>query len=192
MHPLLQKSKCREHSSAGSEHLPYKQRVTGSNPVAPTTESRAIRGIFFYTQIMKVELEKILSVSGKPGIFKLVAGGKSVIIAESLVDGKRLPIHPSQRVSSLSDISIFTIEEDVPLKDVFTKMKEHYNGQAADYKSEPQVLRGEIVKFLPTYDAERVYDSDIRKLFQWFNILQAKDMLEFVEEEAEEGTDAAE
>jgi hypothetical protein len=141
---------------------------------------------------MKVELEKILSVSGKPGIFKLVAGGKSVIIAESLVDGKRLPIHPSQRVSSLSDISIFTLEEDVPLKDVFTKMKDHYNGQAADYKSEPQVLRGEIVKFLPTYDAERVYDSDIRKLFQWFNILQAKDMLEFVEEEAEEGTGAAE
>ncbi len=68
---------------------------------------------------MKVELEKILSVSGKPGIFKLVAGGKSVIIAESLVDGKRLPIHPSQRVSSLSDISIFTIEEDVPLKEDF-------------------------------------------------------------------------
>jgi hypothetical protein len=141
---------------------------------------------------MKVELEKILSVSGKPGIFKLVAGGKSVIIAESLVDGKRLPIHPSQRVSSLSDISIFTLEEDVPLKDVCTKMNAHYNGPAADYNSEPQVLRGEIVKFLPTYDAERVYDSDIRKLFQWFNILQAKDMLEFVEEEAEEGTDAAE
>jgi hypothetical protein len=141
---------------------------------------------------MKVELEKILSVSGKPGIFKLVAGGKSVIIAESLVDGKRLPIHPSQRVSSLSDISIFTLEEDVPLKDVFTKMKAHYNGPAADYNSEPQVLRGEIVKFLPTYDAERVYDSDIRKLFQWFNILQAKDMLEFVEEEAEESADSAE
>ncbi|MFY7707305.1 MAG: DUF5606 domain-containing protein, partial [Flavobacteriales bacterium] len=138
---------------------------------------------------MKVTLEKILSVSGKPGIYQLIAGGKSIIIAESLVDGKRMPIHPSQRVSSLSDISIFTIEEDVPLKDVFEKMKEHYKGAAApDHKSEGKTLRTEMEKFLPTYDAERVYDSDIKKLFQWYNILQAKDMLEF-EEAQEESTE---
>lgn len=134
---------------------------------------------------MKVSLEKILSVSGKPGIFQLVAGGKNIIIAESLVDGKRQPIHPNQRVSSLSDISIFTIEEDVPLKEVFLKMKAHLNGGAAlDHKSESKALRAEMEKFLPTYDAERVYDSDIKKLFQWYNILQSKDMLDF--EEAEE------
>lgn len=136
---------------------------------------------------MKVALEKILSVSGKPGIFRLIAGGKNVIVAESLLDGKRAPIHPSQRVSSLSDISIFTIEEDVPLRDVFEKMKTHYNGGAAsDHKSDSKQLRDEMVKFLPTYDAERVYDSDIKKLFQWYNILQSKDMLDF-ETEAEEG-----
>lgn len=134
---------------------------------------------------MKVALEKILSVSGKPGIFQLIAGGKNVIVAESLIDGKRTPIHPSQRVSSLADISIFTIEEDVPLKDVFEKMKTHYNGGAAlDHKSESKSLRAEMEKFLPTYDAERVYDSDIKKLFQWYNILQSKEMLEF-EAEAE-------
>lgn len=137
---------------------------------------------------MKVALEKILSVSGKPGIFKLVAGGKNIIVAESLIDGKRLPIHPSQRVSSLSDISIFTIEEDVPLKEVLLKMKEHFKGEkATDGKLEAHALRAELEKFLPTYDAERVYDSDIKKLFQWYNILQSKDMLEFEEETEEEG-----
>ncbi len=134
---------------------------------------------------MKVALEKILSVSGKPGIFKLVAGGKNIIVAESLIDGKRLPIHPSQRVSSLSDISIFTIEEDVPLREVLLKMKEHFNGgPSVDTKLEPKKLRVEMEKFLPTYDAERVYDSDIKKLFQWYNILQQKDMLEFEEPES--------
>jgi hypothetical protein len=83
-------------------------------------------------------------------------------------------------VSSLADISIFTIEEDVPLKDVFEKMKAHYNsGVALDHKAESKALRAEMEKFLPTYDAERVYDSDIKKLFQWYNILQSKEMLDF-------------
>lgn len=142
---------------------------------------------------MKVELEKVLSVSGKPGIYVLVAGAKNVIIAESLVDGKRGPILPSQRVSSLSDISIFTMEEDVPLREVFNKMKEHFKGgQALDHKSEPRLLRAEMEKFLPTYDSERVYDSDIKKLFQWYNILQAKDMLDFAEEATEEAAEDAE
>jgi hypothetical protein len=137
---------------------------------------------------MKTELEKIISVSGKPGIFKLVAGGKNTIIAESLLDGKKQSIHASQRVSSLSDISIFTVEEDVPLKEVFEKMKTHYNGgQAIDHKSEGNVLRKEVEKFLPTYDAERVYDSDLRKLINWYNILQSKEMLDFAaDEEVEE------
>jgi hypothetical protein len=137
----------------------------------------------------KTELEKIISVSGKPGIFKIITGGKNTIIAESLLDSKKQPIHATQRVSSLSDISIFTIEEDVPLRDVFLKMKEHYQGAAAiDPKSEGHLLRKEVEKFLPTYDAERVYESDLKKLFSWYNILQAKDMLEFAEpiEEAEE------
>jgi len=136
---------------------------------------------------MKIELEKIISVSGKPGIFMLVSGGRNTIIAESLLDGKKQPIHATQRVSSLSDISIFTVEEDVPLKEVFEKMKAHYNGGAAiDHKAEGPALRKEIEKFLPTYDAERVYDSDLRKLFNWYNLLQSKDMLDFAEAPAEE------
>jgi Domain of unknown function (DUF5606) len=141
------------------------------------------------TENTKTELEKILSVSGKSGIFKLITGGKATIVVESLVDGKRMPVHPTQKVSSLSDISMFTHEDDIPLKEVLVKMKEVYaGGPAIEHKSEGKLLRAEMKKVLPDYDEARVYESDIRKLFMWYNILQAKDMLEFadvVEEEEE-------
>lgn len=138
---------------------------------------------------MKTELEKILSVSGKPGIYKLLAGGKSTVVVESLIDGKRMPVHPTQKVSSLSDISIFTLEDDMPLKEVLLKAKEAFDGgPAPDGKSDGKVLQAAMLKVLPNYDRDRVYTSDIKKFFQWYNILQSKDMLEFadvVEEEEE-------
>jgi hypothetical protein len=136
---------------------------------------------------MKTELEKILSVSGKPGIFKLITGGRSTIIVESLIDGKRVPVHPTQKVSALSDITMFTYEADVPLRVIFLKAKDAFaGGQAPDPKSESKVLRDAMKKILPDYDAERVYDSDIKKLLTWYNILQSKDMLDFAEPAAEE------
>lgn len=135
---------------------------------------------------MKTELEKILSVAGKPGIYKLLAGGKSTVVVESLVDGKRMPVHPTQKVSSLSDISIFTLEDDVPLKEVLLKAKAVFgDSPAPDGKSDAKVLHEAMLKVLPTYDKDRVYTSDIKKLFQWFNILQAKNMLEFAEDTEE-------
>ena len=140
---------------------------------------------------MKTNLDKILAVSGKPGIYHLVAGGKSTIIVESLVDGKRMPVHPTQKVSSLSDISMFTLEEDIPLKEVLLKIKAQYNNAPAeDLGKDSKSLRAAMLKVLPTYDADRVYDSDIKKLFQWYNLLQAKDMLDF-EEEAPAAEDGA-
>jgi hypothetical protein len=136
---------------------------------------------------MKIELEKVLSVSGKPGIYKLVTSGKATIVVESLVDGKRIPVHPNQKVSALSDISMFTHEDDVALRDIFLMAKKVYDGgPAPDHKSEGKVLRDAMLKILPSYDADRVYDSDIRKLLQWYNILQKNDMLEFTEPVAEE------
>jgi hypothetical protein len=138
---------------------------------------------------MKTELEKILSVSGKPGIYKLVTGGRSTIIVESLIDGKRLPVHPTQKVSALGDITMFTYEEDVPLREIFLKAKVAYeSGPAPDPKSDGKVLRDAMKKILPDYDEERVYESDIRKLLTWYNILQAKDMLDFAEPEVNEET----
>lgn len=135
---------------------------------------------------MKIELEKILSVAGKPGIYKILSSGKSAIIVESLIDGKRMPVHPTQKISSLSDISMFTLEEDVPLRDVLLKAKEVFNGEPApDAKSDGPTLRKAMEKILPDYDKERVYESDIRKLLMWYNILQSKDMLDFAEPEEE-------
>ncbi len=140
-----------------------------------------------------VELEKILSVSGKPGIYKLITGGKSTIVVESLVDGKRMPVQPTHKVSTLSDISMFTHEEDVPLREILLKAKAAFDGgPAPDHKSESKILRDAMLRILPNYDAERVYDSDIRKLIQWYNILQAKDMLEFAEPVKEESGEETE
>jgi hypothetical protein len=131
---------------------------------------------------MKTELEKILSVSGKPGIYKLITGGRATIIVESLIDGKRVPVHPTQKVSALSDITMFTYEADVPLREIFLKAKEAFSGgQAPDPKSDGKVLRDAMKQILPDYDEERVYTSDIKKLLTWYNILQAKDMLDFAE-----------
>jgi hypothetical protein len=139
---------------------------------------------------MKVELEKVLSVSGKPGLFRVLNGGKSTVIAESLIDGKRHPILPTQRVSALSDISIFTVNEDKPLREVLVLMREKYSGEGApDYKSDSKTLREAMKAVLPDYDAERVYDSDIRKLFQWYNLLQGKGLLDFAEPVAEDEED---
>jgi len=139
---------------------------------------------------MKTELERILSVSGKPGLYQLLTGGKNTIVAESLLDGKKQPIHASQRVSSLADISIFTYEEDVPLREVFEKMKEHYKGgPSIDAKADGKTLRSAVKEFLPTYDADRVYESDLRKLFSWYNILQSKDMLDFAAVAVEDGAE---
>ena len=140
---------------------------------------------------MKTELEKVLSVAGKPGIFKLITGGRSTIIVESLVDGKRMPVHPTQKVSALGDITMFTYEEDVPLREIFIKAKAAFDGgPAPDPKSDGKVLRDAMKKILPDYDEERVYESDIRKLLTWYNILQAKDMLDF--EEPQTGEETAE
>ena len=138
---------------------------------------------------MKTELEKVLSVAGKPGIFKLITGGRSTIIVESLVDGKRMPVHPTQKVSALGDITMFTYEADVPLREIFIKAKAAFDGgPAPDPKSDGAALRDAMKKILPDYDEERVYESDIRKLLTWYNILQAKDMLDFADQQSGEET----
>ncbi|MFM2317084.1 MAG: hypothetical protein RLZZ155_1416 [Bacteroidota bacterium] len=136
---------------------------------------------------MATELEKIISVSGKSGLFKVVSAGKVAVVAESLVDGKRQPILSTQRVSTLADISMFTYEEDVPLKQVLLNMKNVYGdseGPSANLTG--TALREEFKKVLPDFDEDRVYDSDIKKLFNWYGLLKSRDMLDF--EASEETT----
>lgn len=134
-----------------------------------------------------MDLTKILSISGKPGLFKMVGEAKNNIIVESLVDGKKMPAFSHERISTLKEISIFTIDEDVPLKDVFKSIYEMQNQQAVPNlkqasSSDIKTLFGKV---LPSYDPETVYVSDMKKIFGWYNLLLEKGLLDFTEEETE-------
>ena len=130
-----------------------------------------------------MNLAGIISISGKPGLSKIVSQTRTGLIVESLLDGKRTPVHGAERVSSLEDISIYTYEEDLLLKDVFSKMFKAANGGAVlSHKSSAAELSAYLKKVLPTYDEERVYASDIKKIVQWYNLLQKHGMLDALEE----------
>ncbi|WP_455108412.1 DUF5606 family protein [Porphyromonas sp.] len=135
-------------------------------------------------------LQTILSVSGKPGLYRLLSQGKNTLIVESLQTKQRLPILPKDKVVSLGDISMFTIEEDVPLSEVLTRVQEHQAGVpfAEELLKDGDALREIFGEILPSYDRERVYTSDIKKLFSWYNILLAAGITSYRDEE--EATEA--
>lgn len=130
-------------------------------------------------------LQTILSVSGKPGLYRLLSQGKSTLIVESLQTKQRLPILPKDKVVSLGDISMFTIEEDVPLSEVLTRVQEHQAGVpfAEELLKDGDALRETFGEILPSYDRERVYTSDIKKLFSWYNILLSAGITSYSDEE---------
>ena len=134
-------------------------------------------------------LKEILSVSGKPGLFKLISQGKNMFVAESLIDHKRIPVYVRDKAVSLNDISIYTDNKDVPLKKVLRLMKEKENGQAIDFN--PKTITSEELKawfaaILPDFDRQRVYPSDIKKIMLWYNLLLCEGLADFVENEEEE------
>lgn len=120
-------------------------------------------------------LQTILSIAGKPGLYKLVSRGKMNLIVEAL-DGtnKRQPVFATDRVTSLADIAMFTDSEDVPLGDILTKVREKENGKEASInwrKASAKELQTYFTEILPNFDRDRVHNSDIKKLLQWYNIL---------------------
>ena len=134
-----------------------------------------------------MDLRTVLSVSGKPGLFKLIAHQKNGVVVESLLDGKRTAISANANVSSLGDIAIYTYEEEVPLRDVFKAMAEVTEvNEALSHKSSKDQLEDFFGEVLPKFDQERVYASDIKKVVQWFNILVKNDLLSILEEEVSE------
>lgn len=137
-------------------------------------------------------LKKILSISGKPGLYKLVSQGKNMLIVESLLTGKRIPAYAHDKVISVGDIAIFTEGGEAPLPDVMNKIKEKENGGVASVstKAEDNVLRNYFAEILPDFDRERVYTTDIKKLLGWYNLLVEKGLTDFVEEKAEEDLSA--
>lgn len=129
-------------------------------------------------------LEQILSVSGKPGLYRLVGQMKNGIIVEGLEDKKRFPVHGSAKVSALEEISIYTHEDEVPLGDVFKKIYENEDGkQALDHKSDKGEIETYFKSILPDYDPERVYVSDMAKVMKWYNLLIEHDAYDPAEEE---------
>lgn len=126
-------------------------------------------------------LKKILSIAGKPGLFKHISQAKNMIIVESLIDGKRQPAYSRDRVVSLGDISIFTDEGETSLREIYQKLKEKTNGRtiSANEQEQPKML----AEVLPNYDRERVHKSDIKKLFAWYNLLIEKGFSDFSEEQ---------
>lgn len=119
-----------------------------------------------------MNLEGIITISGRPGLFKVITQGKNSIIVESLIDKRRFPAYASDRISALEDISIFTYDEDAPLKDILNKMFDKEGGkEVLSHKEDIKVLQNYILEILPNYDQERVYPSDLKKIFQWYNLL---------------------
>lgn len=129
-------------------------------------------------------LKEILSISGKPGLQKLVSNSSNAIIVESLVDGKRFPAYSNAKIIALEDISIYTETEDLPLKEVFKRMYEKEEGkQALSHKEKDEKVIGYFNEIVPEYDKDRVYTSDMKKIVQWYNLLVSKGLLNFEEKE---------
>lgn len=137
-------------------------------------------------------LKTILSISGKPGLYKLVSQGRNMLIVESLMDKRRFPAYGNEKIISLSDIAMYTDTEDVPLKNVFLAMKTKENGAAVAIdlkKATADELRAYLAEVLPNFDRDRVYVTDIKKLISWYNLLVSCGMTDF--EDAAETSEEA-
>ena len=142
-------------------------------------------------------LKTILSISGRPGLYKLVSQGKNMLIVEALATGKRTPAYAHDKVISLGDIAIYTMDEDMPLVNVFASIKAKNDGSYSfevDVKAlgDDKNIRAYFKEVLPEFDEDRVYTNDIKKVFSWYNVLVSAGLDDFTEEQAEESVAAEE
>ena len=138
--------------------------------------------------------ETILAISGKPGLYRLVARGNGNLIVESIDEQKRrITAGSRDRVTSLRDVSMYTMDDDKPLMEVFESIKEKYNGQPVDIhtsKADKAQLYAFLDEVLPDNDADRIYPGDVKKLIQWYNILMQAGYTDFLEAEEQEEASA--
>lgn len=133
-------------------------------------------------------LRTVLSITGKPGLFKIISQGNRMLLVEDIVSKKRMPVHARDKVVSLGDIAMYTEGEDKPLGEILDLVYENMSGEKIDVKAmDNDGLRDKFGEILIDFDRERVYPSDIKKLFSWYNILIGAGMVKF----AEENTDKA-
>jgi hypothetical protein len=134
-----------------------------------------------------MDLTKVVSIFGKPGLYVIKSQAIGRLIVESVLDGKCTPAFARDRMSSLEEISIFSTDEDRPLKDVF-KMIHEKMGDKVDFdykKASNEELREKFAFVMPDYDEDAVYPSDMKKVFAWYQMLMDKNLLDFTEEEAQ-------
>ncbi len=140
-----------------------------------------------------MELSKILSISGRAGLFQVISQLKNAVLVESLLDKKRFPAFAHEKISSLEEIAVFTATEDKPLKDVFKAIYDKLEGKPAlDPKSDDKMLQAFFLEVVPDYNSNRVYISDIRKIISWYNLLIEHNLLDFTEKEEEKAGEKVE
>lgn len=133
-------------------------------------------------------IKGIISITGKPGLYRLLSRGKNTLIVESLRTGKRIPTYPHEKVISLADITMYSDNGDVPLPEVFDKIYTLTEGKPVDVKgfADDQAMRAFFAEVLPDFDRERVHNSDLQKLFSWYNELIGAGVTDFKDEEIAE------
>ena len=139
-------------------------------------------------------LKNILSITGKPGLYKLVSRGNNMLIVESLIDGKRMPTYARDKIVSLAEVSMFTTGDDIALSEVLTKVGEKEGLKVASIdpkKADNDAMRAYFAEVLPDFDRDRVYPTDIRKLVQWYTILINAGITDFTTKEDEGEEEAA-
>ena len=137
-------------------------------------------------------LKEILSITGKPGLFRIITPGKRTLLVEDMVSKKRFPLGARDRVVCLGDIAMYTVGEDLPLDKILDRVYAVEEGKKIDVKAmDNEMLREEFAKAVEDFDRDRVYPSDIKKLFNWYNLLISEGYTKFAEEEAESADDKA-
>ncbi|WP_040279859.1 DUF5606 family protein [Psychroserpens damuponensis] len=139
-------------------------------------------------------LDKILSISGKPGLYKIVTQTRNGFVVESLIDQKKTSVNIHSNISVLSEIAVYTLTEELPLREVLKKIrtKENANQTSISHKDSKDKLEEFFFEVLPDYDEDRVYASDIKKIVQWYNLLQKHDMLGALDEDKTDSTNEEE
>ena len=138
-----------------------------------------------------MDLKDLMAISGYPGLFRFISQGRNSIIVESLEDKKRMSAYSTSKINTLEEIAIFTETDEVPLKDVFTKMYDHNGGgEAINHKSPAGEIKDYFGKVLPEYDRERVYVSDMKKVINWYNLLIKYELFKPEAEDKDETPDS--
>ena len=131
-----------------------------------------------------MNLEGIINISGKPGLYKVISQGNNTVIVESLIDGKRTTLYSSAQANMLEEIGIYTYDDTKSLSEIFDNIAQKENcKETINHKASENELRAYFIEILPDYDQDRVYVSDIKKVFQWYNVLQKHGLIEITTKE---------